>query len=210
MSARGNFRGGYNAHVQSGYPMRGQYSQGPHSNDPRTYSQSSGHGTPNSSFHGSPPPQSPFGGSRGSWGGQQQYSPQGSVSHCLLLEVVANIFVVSTPRSTSKVVIHLPVALKAIIKVILQIRRRHMALPLGLVSLIIQGLIAAAIGTLQEIIEAMALGQGVGDIGADSKAGNGDLAAKAEMAVARTASLMRSSKTTPAPNQHRWNLTKLL
>ncbi|KAL1903177.1 serine/threonine protein kinase, CMGC, CDC2/CDK subfamily [Sporothrix stenoceras] len=37
----------------------------------------SGHGTPNSSFHGSAPPQSPYGGSQG-WGpGHQQISPQG-------------------------------------------------------------------------------------------------------------------------------------
>lgn len=63
MSARGNFRGAYGGQ----YPMRGHYSQGPHS---------SGHATPNSSFHGTPPAQSPYGGSRGSWGGQQQFSPQ--------------------------------------------------------------------------------------------------------------------------------------
>ncbi|KUI62856.1 CTD kinase subunit alpha [Cytospora mali] len=63
MSARGNFRGAYGGQ----YPMRGHYNQGPHS---------SGHATPNSSFHGTPPAQSPYGGSRGSWGGQQQYSPQ--------------------------------------------------------------------------------------------------------------------------------------
>ncbi|KAK7749843.1 serine/threonine protein kinase, CMGC, CDC2/CDK subfamily [Cytospora paraplurivora] len=63
MSARGNFRGGYGGQ----YPVRGHYNQGP---------QSSGHATPNSSFHGTPPAQSPYGGSRGSWGGQQQFSPQ--------------------------------------------------------------------------------------------------------------------------------------
>lgn len=63
MSSRGNFRGSYGGQ----YPARGHYNQGPHS---------SGHATPNSSFHGSPPAQSPYGGSRGSWGGQQQYSPQ--------------------------------------------------------------------------------------------------------------------------------------
>lgn len=63
MSARGNFRGGYSGQ----YPVRGHYNQG---------TQSSGHGTPNSSFHGTPPAQSPYGGSRGSWGGQQQFSPQ--------------------------------------------------------------------------------------------------------------------------------------
>lgn len=63
MSARGNFRGSYSGQ----YPARGHYSQGPHS---------SGHATPSSSFHGTPPAQSPYSGGRGNWGGQQQYSPQ--------------------------------------------------------------------------------------------------------------------------------------
>lgn len=63
MSARGNFRGSYSGQ----YPSRGHYSQGPHS---------SGHATPNSSYHGTPPAQSPYSGGRGNWGGQQQYSPQ--------------------------------------------------------------------------------------------------------------------------------------
>jgi len=75
MSARGGYRGGFNPQSQqSGYAGKGQYGPGPH--DPRGYAQSSGHGTPNSSFHGSPPAQSPYvGGGRG-WNGQQQFSPQ--------------------------------------------------------------------------------------------------------------------------------------
>ncbi|KAK5656333.1 hypothetical protein OQA88_4713 [Cercophora sp. LCS_1] len=60
MAARGGFRPGFN-------PQR-PYNQG--------YSQSSGHGTPSSSYHGSPPAQSPYpGGGRG-WSNQQQYPPQ--------------------------------------------------------------------------------------------------------------------------------------
>lgn len=71
MSARGNFRGSYNGQ----YPVRGHYSQGP--NDSRNFSHSSGHATPSSSFQGSPPAQSSYSSSRGSWGGQQQQvSPQ--------------------------------------------------------------------------------------------------------------------------------------
>ncbi|KAK0635263.1 kinase-like domain-containing protein [Bombardia bombarda] len=65
MTARGGFRGGFNAPLQPGYPGGN-----------RSYSQSSGHGTPNSSYHGSPPVQSPYGGSGRGWSGQQQYSPQ--------------------------------------------------------------------------------------------------------------------------------------
>lgn len=62
MAARGGFRPGFN-------PQR-PYNSG--------YSQSSGHGTPNSSYHGSPPAQSPYhGGGRG-WNTQPQY-PQKSV-----------------------------------------------------------------------------------------------------------------------------------
>ncbi|ROW15467.1 hypothetical protein VPNG_02273 [Cytospora leucostoma] len=59
MSARGNFRGGYGGQ----YPVRGHYNQGP---------QSSGHATPNSSFHGPSNQfsQSPYrGGYRSSSGG---------------------------------------------------------------------------------------------------------------------------------------------
>ncbi|KAK3377748.1 hypothetical protein B0H63DRAFT_224555 [Podospora didyma] len=67
MAARGGFRGGFNSQQQQpGYPSKGQYN----------HSHSSGHGTPNSSYHGSPPAQSPFGGNGRSWNGQQQYSPQ--------------------------------------------------------------------------------------------------------------------------------------
>lgn len=63
MSARGGFRGGYSSF------------QGPP--ESRTYSQTSGHATPSSSYHGTPPVQSPYGGSNRGWsGGQQQYSPQ--------------------------------------------------------------------------------------------------------------------------------------
>ncbi|KAH8839900.1 hypothetical protein MCOR27_003075 [Pyricularia oryzae] len=69
MSARGSgYRGGYGP--GGGYQMQAPYSQGPPTG-PRRFSHSSGHATPNS-FHGTPPPQSPYGGSQG-WGGQQQY-----------------------------------------------------------------------------------------------------------------------------------------
>lgn len=64
MSARGGYRGGYNAP-----PMQPAYGS-------RAYSQSSGHATPNSSYHGSPPPQSPFSGNNRAWTNQQPYSPQ--------------------------------------------------------------------------------------------------------------------------------------
>ncbi|OAA67019.1 Serine/threonine-protein kinase domain protein [Niveomyces insectorum RCEF 264] len=73
------------AHARNDHPRHHllPYQQQP---DPRSYPahaqqfppQSSGHGTPHTSFHGSPPPQSqsPYGGSQG-WGpGQQQFSPQ--------------------------------------------------------------------------------------------------------------------------------------
>jgi CTD kinase subunit alpha len=55
MAARGNFRGGY-----------------------RPYSHNSGHGTPNSSYHGSPtgPAHSPYGNNGRGWSNQQPYSPQ--------------------------------------------------------------------------------------------------------------------------------------
>jgi CTD kinase subunit alpha len=68
MGPRGGYRGGYNAP-----PMQPAF-QGSH--DARVYSQSSGHATPNSSYHGSPPSQSPYGGSGRGWGNQQPYSPQ--------------------------------------------------------------------------------------------------------------------------------------
>lgn len=55
MSARGNFRGSHGGR---------HYNPGPH--DSRNYSQSSGHGTPNSSAQGSP-----SAGGRGSWNGQK-------------------------------------------------------------------------------------------------------------------------------------------
>lgn len=55
MSARGNFRGSHGGR---------HYNQGPH--ESRNYSQSSGHGTPNSSVQGSPPA-----GGRGNWNGQK-------------------------------------------------------------------------------------------------------------------------------------------
>ncbi|KAL2143239.1 hypothetical protein VTI28DRAFT_243 [Corynascus sepedonium] len=67
MAARGGYRGGFNP--QSGYP-KGQY-------DARGYGQSPGHGTPVSSFHGSPTAQSPYNGSGRGWSGQPQFSPQG-------------------------------------------------------------------------------------------------------------------------------------
>ncbi|AEO62858.1 uncharacterized protein THITE_2107586 [Thermothielavioides terrestris NRRL 8126] len=73
MAARGGFRGGFNPQqLQSGYP-KGQY-------DARGYGQSPGHGTPVSSFHGSPAVQSPFGGSGRGWNNQPQFSPQGQFS----------------------------------------------------------------------------------------------------------------------------------
>ncbi|KAH8908365.1 Pkinase-domain-containing protein [Coniochaeta sp. PMI_546] len=55
MASRGNFRGGYHA-----------------------YSHNSGHGTPNSSYHGSPtgPSHSPYGSNGRGWSNQQPYSPQ--------------------------------------------------------------------------------------------------------------------------------------
>jgi CTD kinase subunit alpha len=74
MSARGGYRGGYTSHMQSGFSAKGQYDQGSH--DVRIFSQSSAHATPSSSYHGSPPSQSPYGGSGRGWGGPQQYSPQ--------------------------------------------------------------------------------------------------------------------------------------
>jgi CTD kinase subunit alpha len=67
MGARGGYRGGFNP--QAGYP-KGQY-------DSRSYGQSSGHGTPVSSFHGSPTGQSPYGGNGRGWNNQPQFSPQG-------------------------------------------------------------------------------------------------------------------------------------
>jgi CTD kinase subunit alpha len=55
MAARGNFRGGYHPHAHN-----------------------SGHGTPNSSYHGSPPGPalSPYGNNGRGWASQQPYSPQ--------------------------------------------------------------------------------------------------------------------------------------
>jgi len=70
MTARGGMRGGFNPQ-QSNYSAKGPFGPG--------YAQSSGHGTPNSSYHGSPPAQSPLGGSGRGWNGQQplaQFSPQ--------------------------------------------------------------------------------------------------------------------------------------
>ncbi|KAL1865995.1 hypothetical protein VTK73DRAFT_4937 [Phialemonium thermophilum] len=68
MSARGGgYRGGFHPPVQPAF-------QGAH--DSRAYSRSSGHATPNSSYHGSPPPHSPYAGNGRSWGGHQQYPPQ--------------------------------------------------------------------------------------------------------------------------------------
>ncbi|KAK4105032.1 Pkinase-domain-containing protein [Parathielavia hyrcaniae] len=67
MAARGGYRGGFNP--PPSYP-KGQY-------DARSYGQSSGHGTPVSSFHGSPTAQSPYGGSGRGWNHQPQFSPQG-------------------------------------------------------------------------------------------------------------------------------------
>lgn len=66
MAGRGNFRGNYGGQ----YPARGHFNQG--SNDQRSF----GPSTSGSSYQGSPPSQSSYPGSRGSWGGQQQGSPQ--------------------------------------------------------------------------------------------------------------------------------------
>lgn len=66
MAGRGNFRGNYGGQ----YPARGHFNQS--SNDQRSF----GPSTSGSSYQGSPPSQSPYPGSRGSWGGQQQGSPQ--------------------------------------------------------------------------------------------------------------------------------------
>lgn len=66
MAGRGNFRGNYGGQ----YPSRGHFNQGP--NDQRGFA----HSTSGSSYQGSPPSQSPYPGGRGSWGGQQQASPQ--------------------------------------------------------------------------------------------------------------------------------------
>ncbi|KAK3402988.1 hypothetical protein B0T20DRAFT_12387 [Sordaria brevicollis] len=65
MTARNGYRGGY------GGPMPPGYTE---THDVRNYSHSSGHATPNSSFHGSPPAQSPYGAGRG-WN-TSQFSPQ--------------------------------------------------------------------------------------------------------------------------------------
>ncbi|KAL1835364.1 hypothetical protein VTJ49DRAFT_6920 [Mycothermus thermophilus] len=67
MNARGGFRGGFNS--QAGY------SKPPY--DGRGYAQSPGHGTPASSFHGSPTMHSPHGGTGRGWTGQAQYPAQG-------------------------------------------------------------------------------------------------------------------------------------
>ncbi|KAK1760822.1 hypothetical protein QBC47DRAFT_15275 [Echria macrotheca] len=83
MAARGGFRGGFNSQPpQPGYPPKGPYGQ--------TYAQSSGHGTPNSSFHASPPIQSPYpGGGRG-WNPQPHFSPQRSGVFHPKLRPIAN------------------------------------------------------------------------------------------------------------------------
>lgn len=70
MSGRGSFRGAYGGQ----YPSRGHYNQG--SNDSRNFTHSPSHATSGSSFQASPPAQSPYPSSRGSWGGQQQLSSQ--------------------------------------------------------------------------------------------------------------------------------------
>ncbi|KAK3308611.1 uncharacterized protein B0T15DRAFT_112765 [Chaetomium strumarium] len=70
MAARGGYRGGHNPQLQSGFP-KGQY-------DTRGYAQSPGHGTPISSFHGSPTAQSPYGGAGRGWNSQAHFSPQGN------------------------------------------------------------------------------------------------------------------------------------
>lgn len=69
MAARGGYRGGYHPNQQS-FPHKSQY------NDPRGFSQSPQHATPGSSFQNSPSTQSPYGGGRGGWGGQQYSPPQ--------------------------------------------------------------------------------------------------------------------------------------
>lgn len=78
MAGRGFYGGqqGYNPHqqMQAAFPLKPQYNQGPQV-DPRQYSQSPQHMTPNS-YHGSPQAQSPYSAGRGNWNGQQQYSPQ--------------------------------------------------------------------------------------------------------------------------------------
>ncbi|KAM7202756.1 hypothetical protein V8F20_004270 [Naviculisporaceae sp. PSN 640] len=76
MGARGSFRGGFNPPLQPSYP-KAPYGQG--GPDNRSYSHSSGHVTPNSSYHSSyasPAAQSPYGGSGRGWN-NQQFSPQG-------------------------------------------------------------------------------------------------------------------------------------
>ncbi|KAK4227090.1 hypothetical protein QBC38DRAFT_527560 [Podospora fimiseda] len=65
MAARGGFRGGFN-------PQQQQQQRG--------HGQTSGRGTPTSSFHGSPPAQSPYNGGGRGWNGQHQFSPQGQYS----------------------------------------------------------------------------------------------------------------------------------
>ncbi|KJR81135.1 uncharacterized protein SPSK_04817 [Sporothrix schenckii 1099-18] len=85
MAARGgSFRGGaghgpysvknpQQQHYNNHSPHQQRDQQYPH---PPSYSQS-GHGTPNSSFHGSAPPQSPYGSSQGWAPAHEQYSPHG-------------------------------------------------------------------------------------------------------------------------------------
>lgn len=105
MSARGNFRGAYGGQ----YPVRGHYNPGP--NDPRNFTHSSG-STPSSSFQGSPTAQSPYPSSRGSWGGQQQLSPQKSVVHFpyrishLLTRGTVNSSLSSLKMAMPRVVLH--------------------------------------------------------------------------------------------------------
>ncbi|KAH8649649.1 hypothetical protein BGZ60DRAFT_389636 [Tricladium varicosporioides] len=74
MAGRGYYNQGYNPNqqMQAAFPLKPQYNQGPPV-DPRQYSQSPQHMTPNS-YHGSPQAHSPYGAGRGNWG--QQYSPQ--------------------------------------------------------------------------------------------------------------------------------------
>jgi hypothetical protein len=76
MSSRGGFRGNLNPQGPPPHYGRHQTPQGPQTGDPRRFSQSSGHGTSNSSFQASSPTQSPFSASGRSWNGQQQFSPQ--------------------------------------------------------------------------------------------------------------------------------------
>ncbi|PSS02505.1 kinase-like domain-containing protein [Coniella lustricola] len=71
MSGRGSYRGSYGGQ----YPVRGHYNQS--SNDPRSFAHSPNHAASGSSYQASPPPQSSYSSSRGSWGGQQS-SPQNS------------------------------------------------------------------------------------------------------------------------------------